>query len=63
MTGEQPDPERQLSGLPPHDLRYTFGFRLAEETGNDPYELERRLGAHRRELRRGSVDRPVLVTW
>jgi hypothetical protein len=28
----------------PHDLRHTFGFRLAEETGKDPYELERRLG-------------------
>lgn len=42
--GEQPDPERQLSGLHPHDLRHTFGFRLAAVTGNDPYELERRLG-------------------
>jgi integrase len=27
-----------------HDLRHTFAFRLAEETGKDPYELERRLG-------------------
>ena len=42
--GEQPDPERQLSGLHPPDLRHTFGFRLAAETGNDPHELERRLG-------------------
>ena len=42
--GDQPDPERRLGGLHPHDLRHTFGFRLAEETGKDAYELERRLG-------------------
>lgn len=38
------DPERQLSPLRPHDLRHTFAFRLAAETGKDAYELERRLG-------------------
>jgi integrase len=33
---------------PPHtgsaDRRHTFAFALATETGNDPYELQRRLG-------------------
>ncbi len=41
---EIPDPKRHLSPLRPHDLRHTFAFRLAKETGADPYELERRLG-------------------
>ena len=41
---EQPDPDRHLSPLRPHDLRHSFGFALAAETGNDPYELQRRLG-------------------
>jgi integrase len=30
--------------LRPHDLRHTFAFALAETTGKDAYELERRLG-------------------
>ena len=38
------DPERRVSPLRPHDLRHTFDFRLAAETGADAYELERRLG-------------------
>jgi integrase len=38
------DPERQLAPLRPHDLRHTFAFQLAAETGKDAYELERRLG-------------------
>ena len=42
--GEQPDPDRQLGGLHPHALRHTFGYRIAEDTGKDPYEVERRLG-------------------
>jgi len=25
-------------------VRYSFGFALAAETGNDPYELQRRPG-------------------
>jgi integrase len=41
---EQPDPARRISPLRPHDLRHTFAFALAESTGADPYELERRLG-------------------
>ena len=42
--GEQPDPARHISPLRPHDLRHSFGFALAAETGHDPYELQRRLG-------------------
>jgi len=38
------DPDRRISPLRPHDLRHTFAFFLAETTGADPYELERRLG-------------------
>jgi integrase len=30
--------------LRPRDLRHTFAYRLAAETGKDAYELERRLG-------------------
>jgi integrase len=30
--------------LRPHDLRHSFAFALAAETGNDTYELQRRLG-------------------
>lgn len=42
--GEVTDPARELSPLRPHDLRHTFAYRLAAETGKDAYELERRLG-------------------
>lgn len=38
------DPQRHLSPLRPHDLRHTFAFLLAQVTGADAYELERRLG-------------------
>ena len=41
---EVKDPVRRISPLRPHDLRHTFAFRLAAETGADAYELERRLG-------------------
>ncbi|WP_131766856.1 site-specific integrase [Candidatus Frankia datiscae] len=41
---EHTDPARQLSPLRPHDLRHSFAFRLATETGSDAYELQRRLG-------------------
>lgn len=41
---EQPDPERHISPLRPHDLRHTFAFMLAKETGGDRFELQRRLG-------------------
>jgi len=41
---EHPDPARHLSPLRPHDLRHSFAFALAAETGNDAYELQRRLG-------------------
>ena len=41
---EATDPARLISPLRPHDLRHTFAYRLAEETGKDSYELERRLG-------------------
>jgi integrase len=41
---EQTDPTRKISPLCPHDLRHTFAFQLAEVTGADAYELERRLG-------------------
>lgn len=43
-NAEQSDPNRHISPLRLHDLRHTFGFRLAQETGADAYELERRLG-------------------
>lgn len=38
------DTSRHISPLRPHDLRHTFAFSLAEATGADAYELERRLG-------------------
>lgn len=38
------DPARHISPLRPHDLRHTFAFQLARQTGADSYELERRLG-------------------
>jgi integrase len=38
--------EGRISPLRPHDLRHTFAFNLARETGADAYELERRLGHH-----------------
>jgi integrase len=41
---ELKDPSRCLSPLRPHDLRHTFAFHLAQATGADAYELERRLG-------------------
>ncbi len=41
---EVSDPTRNISPLRPHDLRHTFAYRLAAETGKDAYELERRLG-------------------
>jgi integrase len=41
---ELADPTRRLSPLRPHDLRHTFAFHLAQVTGADAYELERRLG-------------------
>ena len=41
---EHPDPTRHISPLRPHDLRHTFGFTLAAVTGNDAFELQRRLG-------------------
>lgn len=41
---EVTDPARKTSPFWPHDLRHTFAYRLAAETGKDAYELERRLG-------------------
>ncbi len=41
---EVTDPARKISPLRPHDLRHTFAYRLAAQTGKDAYELERRLG-------------------
>jgi site-specific recombinase XerD len=41
---EHGDPARHISPLRPHDLRHSFAFALAEATGSDAYELERRLG-------------------
>jgi integrase len=41
---EHADPARHIGPLRPHDLRHTFAFRLADATGADAYELERRLG-------------------
>jgi len=41
---EHRDSSRHISPLRPHDLRHTFAFRLAQMTGADAYELERRLG-------------------
>lgn len=38
------DEARHISPLRPHDLRHTFAFQLAQVTGADSYELERRLG-------------------
>jgi len=38
------DARRRVSPLRPHDLRHTFAFHLAQVTGADAYELERRLG-------------------
>lgn len=33
---EATDPVRQISPLRPHDLRHTFAYRLAAETGKTP---------------------------
>ena len=41
---EVAEPARRVGPLRPHDLRHTFAFALAEATGADAYELERRLG-------------------
>jgi site-specific recombinase XerD len=41
---ELADTRRRISPLRPHDLRHTFAFHLAQVTGADAYELERRLG-------------------
>lgn len=41
---EHADLARHISPLRPHDLRHSFAFALAEATGSDAYELERRLG-------------------
>jgi len=41
---EAADPRHRISPLRPHDLRHTFAFHLAQVTGADAYELERRLG-------------------
>src|SRR5215210_6952830 len=41
---ELTDARRRISPLRPHDLRHTFAFHLAQVTGADAYELERRLG-------------------
>jgi integrase len=41
---EVSDARRRVSPLRPHDLRHTFAFHLAQVTGADAYELERRLG-------------------
>jgi integrase len=41
---ELKEPTRHVSPLRPHDLRHTFAFHLAQVTGADAYELERRLG-------------------
>jgi integrase len=41
---ELDDSARHISPLRPHDLRHTFAFHLAQVTGADAYELERRLG-------------------
>lgn len=41
---EVADARRRISPLRPHDLRHTFAFHLAQVTGADAYELERRLG-------------------
>lgn len=41
---ELDDRSRHISPLRPHDLRHTFAFQLAQTTGADAYELERRLG-------------------
>ena len=38
------NPQRRIMPLRPHDLRHTFAFQLAQTTGADAYELERRLG-------------------
>src|SRR5206468_12664113 len=38
------DPARHISPLRPHDRRHTFAFHLAQVTGADAYELERRFG-------------------
>jgi integrase len=41
---EVKDEARKISPLHPHALRHTFAFALAQATGADAYELERRLG-------------------
>lgn len=40
--GEVTDPDHRISPLRPHDLRHTFAYGLAAQTGKDAYEPERR---------------------
>lgn len=58
---EQPDPSRHISPLCPHDLRHTFAFRLAQVTGADAYELERRLGHRSQRYIQGYTNPPEEV--
>lgn len=55
------DPTRHLSPLRPHDLRHTFAFRLAQVTGADSYELERRLGHRSQRYIQRYTNPPELV--
>jgi integrase len=55
---EHTDPARWISPLRPHALRHTFAFALAETTGKDAYELERRLGHARSGTSRATPTRP-----
>jgi integrase len=47
--------------LRPHALRHTFAFHLAQVTGADAYELERRLGHRSQRYIQRYTNPPALV--
>jgi integrase len=55
------DAARRLSPLRPHDLRHTFAFHLAQVTGADAYELERRLGHRSQRYNQRNTNPPAPV--
>lgn len=54
---EQPDPQRHISPLTPHDLRHTYAFWLSEETKGDREALQLELG-HRNDRYLGVYTNP-----
>lgn len=58
---EQSSADRKIGNLHPHRLRHAFAFRLAETTGKDKFELQRRLGYQNERYIRIYTDPPEEV--